>query len=236
MGFRQGRSHEENHHGEIAQNPLLSKILIETGTKRLVEATTDLYWGASATITSKSIQDDKWKGANRYGILLSEHREELRRIHSIDQMKKSPAASGDPSSHNNQRNMSITTSPSGSKSDTSSQQSSGNYQLSTTKPVGQRSLFDSQSDPTPKKTNKRDATALSPLGSSSVIRRKASSPTHTTAFSVSRQRSLSKSPASASIVPPMGDIFACDTDTDIDPGQEQKDDQDFTVFIGTQSI
>lgn len=86
---------------KFAQNLLLGKKLIETGNQRLFEATTDPYWGASATITSKSNQEDKWKGANRYGILLMEHREELRRTLSIEHMKKSPAGGKSPKPSNN---------------------------------------------------------------------------------------------------------------------------------------
>lgn len=61
------------------QNELLARKLVETGSKRLVEATMDKYWAAFATPTSKSIANGTWKGANRMGILLMELRNELRR-------------------------------------------------------------------------------------------------------------------------------------------------------------
>lgn len=60
-------------------NRLLSIKLLETGGKPLIEAATDPYWGANASISSKAISTNKWKGANRFGILLSEYRDQLRR-------------------------------------------------------------------------------------------------------------------------------------------------------------
>lgn len=61
------------------QNELLARKLVETGNKRLIKATMDRYWGAFATPTAKSITQGTWKGANHFGILLMELRNELRR-------------------------------------------------------------------------------------------------------------------------------------------------------------
>lgn len=85
---------------KFTQNELLARKLVETGSKRLVEATMDKYWAAFATPTSKSIANGTWKGANRLGILLMELRNKLRREYpdaipvdqqTIDPEKKSPA-------------------------------------------------------------------------------------------------------------------------------------------------
>lgn len=64
---------------KFTQNELLARKLVETGDKRLIEATMDKYWAAFATPTSNSIANGTWKGANRLGILLTELRNELRR-------------------------------------------------------------------------------------------------------------------------------------------------------------
>lgn len=64
---------------KFTTNPLLARKLVDTGNKTLVEATIDTYWGAQATINSKSVKAGTWKGANRLGILLMEIRDDLRR-------------------------------------------------------------------------------------------------------------------------------------------------------------
>lgn len=230
---------------KFAKNPLLRTKLMETGTKRLVEATTDPYWGASATITSKSIQEDKWKGANRYGILLMEYREELLRVHSIEQMKSSPAAvtgaTQNKGNNNARRNKSTATSlpqPEAGPS-TQSAMTVGACQQSIFEPDQVTSTPKKASDappPLPPRSKKRGADSLSPLGSTSVIRQKASSPSETNTYSVSRQRSFTKSPVSTNIVPPIGDLFACDTDTDELSSEDQVNERDFTVIIGSQPI
>lgn len=64
---------------KFSKNELLARKLVETGDKKLVEATMDKYWAAFATPNSKSIANGTWKGANRLGILLMELRNDLRR-------------------------------------------------------------------------------------------------------------------------------------------------------------
>lgn len=64
---------------KFRQNPDLARKLILTGSKRLVEATMDRYWGAFATPNAKSIVKKTWKGANRLGLILMDMRQELRR-------------------------------------------------------------------------------------------------------------------------------------------------------------
>lgn len=66
---------------KFRQNPTLTRKLILTGSKRLVEATMDRYWGAFATPNAKSIVNKTWKGANRLGLILMDLRDELRREH-----------------------------------------------------------------------------------------------------------------------------------------------------------
>lgn len=69
---------------KFSQNQLLAVKLVETAGKTLVEATVDKYWGANATINSKSIVAGTWKGANRLGIMLMAVRSELLRERGID--------------------------------------------------------------------------------------------------------------------------------------------------------
>lgn len=66
---------------KFRQNIDLGRKLILTGSKRLVEATMDRYWGAFATPNAKSIANKTWKGANRLGLILMDLRAELRREH-----------------------------------------------------------------------------------------------------------------------------------------------------------
>lgn len=60
-------------------NTLLARKLVDTGDKILVEATTDKYWGASATINSKALANNTWKGANHLGVILMALHEKLKR-------------------------------------------------------------------------------------------------------------------------------------------------------------
>lgn len=64
---------------KFALNPDLAAKLIATGNSQLVEATTDKFWGAHATINSKAIKTSTWEGLNKLGSLLMECREELNR-------------------------------------------------------------------------------------------------------------------------------------------------------------
>lgn len=53
--------------------------LLSTGNDRLIEATSDGYWGAGALIGSKLLKNGKWTGRNELGMILGEVREDLRR-------------------------------------------------------------------------------------------------------------------------------------------------------------
>lgn len=64
---------------KFSQNPQLQEKLLLTGTRTLIEATTDPYWGAGVIIGSKVLAKGKWKGSNHLGIILGEVREELKR-------------------------------------------------------------------------------------------------------------------------------------------------------------
>lgn len=60
-------------------NPDLAAKLCATGDLQLVEATTDKFWGAHATINCKAIKTSTWEGLNKLGSLLMECRGELNR-------------------------------------------------------------------------------------------------------------------------------------------------------------
>lgn len=64
---------------KFTQNYELGGRLVSTGQQTLIEATIDGFWGANASITSKSIKDGSWMGANFLGKILMEVRNELRR-------------------------------------------------------------------------------------------------------------------------------------------------------------
>lgn len=64
---------------KFSQNPQLQEKLLLTGTRTLIEATTDPYWGAGVIIGSKLLAKGKWKGSNHLGTILGEVRDELKR-------------------------------------------------------------------------------------------------------------------------------------------------------------
>lgn len=64
---------------KFTQNFDLGGKLVSTCQQTLIEATIDGFWGAKASITSKSIKDGTWMGANFLGKSLMEVRDELRR-------------------------------------------------------------------------------------------------------------------------------------------------------------
>lgn len=64
---------------KFMQNPRLCDKLVESGQTNYIEATLDGFWGAKASITSKSIKQGTWSGANFLGKILAETRTELRR-------------------------------------------------------------------------------------------------------------------------------------------------------------
>lgn len=75
---------------KFAQNFELAGKLVSTGQDTLIEATMDGFWGAKASITSKSIRDGSWMGANFLGKILGEVRNELRRDLSYSDFLNAP--------------------------------------------------------------------------------------------------------------------------------------------------
>lgn len=64
---------------KFKQHADLRQKLLATGQANLIEASLDTFWGAKATLTSKSIKDGSWTGANTLGKILAEVRHELKR-------------------------------------------------------------------------------------------------------------------------------------------------------------
>lgn len=64
---------------KFTQNYELAGKLISTGQETPIEENIDGFWGAKASINSKSIKDGSWMGANFSGKILEEVRSELRR-------------------------------------------------------------------------------------------------------------------------------------------------------------
>ena len=60
------------------QNPHLKKILLDTGTRTIVECTQDRKWGAGISLESKLLETGKWPGQNITGYKMQEIRVELR--------------------------------------------------------------------------------------------------------------------------------------------------------------
>lgn len=57
---------------KFSQNEILLDRLLMTGKKALIEATVDMFWGASAVIGSKLLKNGTWKGRNELGLILAE--------------------------------------------------------------------------------------------------------------------------------------------------------------------
>lgn len=75
---------------KFTQNYELGGRLVSTGQHNLIEATIDGFWGAKASITSKSIRDGTWMGANFLGKILVEVRNELRRDENYSEFLNAP--------------------------------------------------------------------------------------------------------------------------------------------------
>lgn len=75
---------------KFAQNYDLAGMLVSTGQDLLIEATMDGFWGAKASITSKSICDGSWMGANFLGKILGEIRDDLRRDLTYSEFLNAP--------------------------------------------------------------------------------------------------------------------------------------------------
>lgn len=83
---------------KFAQNEMLTNALLLTGNKNLIEATTDMFWGAAAVIGSKLLKNGTWKGRNELGTILTEVREDLKRVHNWVEMRaESSSSAGSPS-------------------------------------------------------------------------------------------------------------------------------------------
>ena len=74
------------------QSDDLKQLIISSGNKKLVEATSDSHWGAGVGLRSKAIQKGTFKGKNRGGEVLMKVRRELFRDMGIQQ----PAAAAPP--------------------------------------------------------------------------------------------------------------------------------------------
>lgn len=75
------------------QNFELGGKLISTGQSTLIEATIDGFWGAKASISSKSIKNGTWMGANFLGKILAEVRDDLRRNPAFGMFLNAPPTS-----------------------------------------------------------------------------------------------------------------------------------------------
>lgn len=64
---------------KFKQHKDLRDKLLSTGQENLIEASLDSFWGAKATLNSKSIKDGTWTGANTLGKIIAEVRAEIKR-------------------------------------------------------------------------------------------------------------------------------------------------------------
>lgn len=64
---------------KFKQHKHLRDKLLATGQCNLIEASLDSFWGAKSTLTSKSIKDGTWTGANTLGKIIAEVRQEIKR-------------------------------------------------------------------------------------------------------------------------------------------------------------
>lgn len=83
---------------KFRQNPDICQKLFRTGQQQLIEATLDPFWGAKATLTSKSLKTGTWIGGNMLGKIIMEIREELKREMDCHNLSNAtaPAASAAP--------------------------------------------------------------------------------------------------------------------------------------------
>lgn len=64
---------------KFKQHKDLRDKLLATGQVNLIEASMDSFWGAKATLNSKTIKEGTWTGANTLGKIISEVRTEIKR-------------------------------------------------------------------------------------------------------------------------------------------------------------
>ena len=62
---------------KFTQTSHLKRLLIETGEKNLVHATSDRFWGCGHNLYSDDIKNGTWSGKNHMGKILAAVREEL---------------------------------------------------------------------------------------------------------------------------------------------------------------
>lgn len=180
---------------KFRQNSDLGRKLILTGSKRLVEATMDRYWGAFATPNAKSIIDKTWKGANRLGLILMDIRSDLRREHPeiVQLLGPDPSTSA----------MEGTAGPSAGEQLPIVDRSDQPTELAQSSQATQPAHAFQNVKPTPpartrKSARKRDE--VSPLTFPPVNKQKTDVHSATT--------STVGSPTSKALVPPVGDLFA----------------------------
>lgn len=213
---------------KFGTNPLLARKLVEIGNKTLVEATIDTYWGAQATINSKSVKAGTWKGANRLGILLMEIQDDLRKSLPHNQAAALEA---------NLSGLSVSPRPS------SKQATQSTSPIPTANPPIPPARSAKQG------RAKRGNDVLSPAKAPPSIYQKVSSPSGSTgtAYSFPKPRDDIGSPTTSSLRLPISDLFACDLDADeddLDLGQLVNNNlpagasciTDDTIRIGTQSV
>lgn len=102
---------------KFAQNPSLRDLLLTTGTKRLIEATSDSFWGAAALLGSKLLKNGKWTGLNTLGAVMEEAREDLKReynwVHArSDSSDEISVSASEPSVHDEKERLDPTLPPS----------------------------------------------------------------------------------------------------------------------------
>lgn len=64
---------------KFKQHKDLRDKLLAMGQENLIEASLDSFWGAKATLNSKSIKDGSLTGANTLGKIITEVRAEIKR-------------------------------------------------------------------------------------------------------------------------------------------------------------
>lgn len=105
--------------GKFAQNDHLMHSLLLTGNKTLIEATTNMFWGAAAVIGSKLLKNGTWRGRNELGIILTEVREDLKREHHWIELRRQSSTDG--------QEMGSNTTPSPNRNDQSADDQPGTH-------------------------------------------------------------------------------------------------------------
>ena len=70
---------------KFVSNPNLAGVLVNTGTKKIVECSYDSVWGTGVPINDKNcLREENWSSIGILGEMLMETREELKHLNILE--------------------------------------------------------------------------------------------------------------------------------------------------------